>query len=678
MIRNNNIKIFRDLSLVILFAALTINSFGKDDVPTAIKGILDLREYGEQFNVISLRGEWEFYWEEFVDPQDLKAGTKTPDLFPVIPSYWTQYKDDIPAVRGDGYGTYRLRVLFPPGFRDTLAMHVPIFDSSFELFLNSRSVGSNGKVSTTEEGYEAEYAPFDHHFYLTTDTIDIVIHVANFHHRQGGFWKNIALGEGETMDLKADRKKFALHTSTGTLLIFALFFFIISLLDRRDKIMLYFSLSVFGMFLRSMATVYFPITFFVEMPWHWLVRIEYIGTYIGFAFGLLYLNSLFPSKLLSRLTKINTVLFGVMILMVLIFKPGVFTYTIFIFEVAVVLFLSYYMIRSFIGVLKRKKVESIFFFSFILFLGAVINDILISLSSSAISYEYFTTIVFQLFILSQATLLISQSLSDYREKKKLSKELEYINKNLERIIEDRTRELNQKNERIASALQLKNKLFSIIAHDLKSPVASLAQYTDLLKQNSDRESDEEILNSMNHLAYSTVDLIDNLLYWGMSQRKGIQYNPDYHDLTTVLQNILNLFEQNIKNKNLQLSTNIPKDIMAYCDATLVKIILRNLISNAIKFSNEGGAISISFEKKDELVMICVEDEGVGMHPKQVKRLEKNRGIESTRGTMDEKGTGLGLPLVKELVEINKGTTGIQSKPGKGTAITFSLPGNHEI
>lgn len=661
-----------------LLSALSLNASAKEDVPLAVKGILDLREYMEEFSIISLRGEWEFYWEEFVDPLDFNTGMMTPDIFPVVPSYWTQYKDDIPSIKGDGYGTYRLRILFPEGFIDTLAMHIPIFDSSFELFLNSRSVGSNGIVSSKEADYEAEYAPLEYHFFANTDTLEIVIHVANYHHRQGGFWKNIVLGEGEVMDLKSDRKKFALHTSTGTLLIFSLFFFIISLIDRRERIMLYFSLSVFGMFLRSMATVYFPITFFVDMPWHWLVRIEYIGTYIGFGFGLLYLNSLFPSKLLSRLVKINTLLFGAMILMVLILKPGIFTYTIFIFEVIVVLFLSYYMIRSFIGVLKKKRVETIFFFSFILFLGAVINDILISLSSSAISYEYFTTIVFQLFILSQAILLISQWLKDYKEKITLSKELEYININLESIIAERTRELYQKNERIAAALQLKNKLFSIIAHDLKSPVASLAQFSDLLSKNKDSIPDEEILNSLNQLAYSTVDLIDNLLYWGMSQKKGIQYNPDYHDLASILQDIIKLFEQNIQTKGIHFSTSIPKDLMAWCDATLVKIIFRNLLSNAIKFSKKDGNVTVSFEKQDELISICVEDEGIGMHLEQIKRLKKNRGIESTRGTMDEKGTGLGLPLVMELIEINKGTVVIQSKPGKGTAITFTLPGNHEI
>ena len=164
----------------------------------------------------------------------------------------------------------------------------------------------------------------------------------------------------------------------------------------------------------------------------------------------------------------------------------------------------------------------------------------------------------------------------------------------------------------------------------------------------------------------------------ISLRGEWEYNPDYHDLVPVLQDILKLFTQNIKNKSIQISANIPKGIMAYCDANLVKIIFRNLISNAIKFSHEEGIVTISFEKKDEQIIIYVEDKGVGMHPEQIKRMEKNKGIESTRGTFYEKGTGLGLPLVKELVEINKGTLGIQSKPGKGTAITFSLPGNHEI
>ncbi len=253
-----------------------------------------------------------------------------------------------------------------------------------------------------------------------------------------------------------------------------------------------------------------------------------------------------------------------------------------------------------------------------------------------------------------------------------------INKNLEKIIDDRTHELNQKNQRLDSALQLKNKLFSIIAHDLKSPVAGLAQYSELLLQDKETRLDDEIILSMNDLAYSTVDLIDNLLYWGMSQRKAIQFNPEEKNLMDIYEEVHVLFEQNLKNKKLLLSHDIPEHLMAYCDITLVKMIIRNLISNAIKFSNEGGRISIVASDNNNLIEIIVEDEGTGMQKDQIDSLLKNKGMVSTRGTANEKGTGLGLALVVDLVEINKGTIDIQSKPGKGTKILFTLPGNHEI
>lgn len=126
----------------------------------------------------------------------------------------------------------------------------------------------------------------------------------------------------------------------------------------------------------------------------------------------------------------------------------------------------------------------------------------------------------------------------------------------------------------------------------------------------------------------------------MSQRKRIQYAPDYQEPDSILQDILKLLSKYIDNKKIQLSEDTPKDIMSYCDPTLVMIIFRNLITHAIKFSNAGGAVIIIIHKMEDEVSFCIEDKGIEVYPEQVKRLIRNKGIESTRGTSEEKGTGL--------------------------------------
>lgn len=270
------------------------------------------------------------------------------------------------------------------------------------------------------------------------------------------------------------------------------------------------------------------------------------------------------------------------------------------------------------------------------------------------------------------------------------KEIEYINRNLESLIEERTGELNtrnkeieQKNENIEArnaelkeALDFKNKIFSIIAHDLKSPVASLVQNSVLLDFDLEEDKRNQLFTSFRELSSAALNLIDNLLYWGRSQGDQVNFNPESIDIRPVIEEVFTLHKEMAGQKLITLEMNFEGETTAFADRELMEIIFRNLVSNAIKFTNVEGKVRISVTKDPEnehLIVISVNDNGVGIPENRLRDLLSNKEMNSTAGTLKEKGTGLGLRLCYELVKLNNGDLRIESAEGKGTTVKIILP-----
>ncbi len=621
---------------------------------------------------MSLAGEWEFYWKQLINPGELTELTK-PDTYAKVPSYWTSYKNDIENVEAFGYGTYRLRIIFPGGYRDSLCLKIPIFDTSFDLFLNGDLVASNGKTGISAETSKPGYYPIYYSFYNDKDTLDILVHVSNFSHRRGGFWMDMKIGTKELMIVKNERHKVLSYGLIGIFFGTFLLFMVFYILEKKNLSFLYFSLTTLGLLFRMMNTGLYPANYFFNQDWLWTVRLEYLGTFVTYIFGMFYLNQVFPSKKMAVLTKINACVFLAFSIVVLFFTPPVFSYAILILEVSGAMFLLYYVLIGFLGMLKKKLMETAFFFSVLVLLLALINDSLVAQSKSPLNFEYLLPMIFVLFIIIQALLVITLWVKNYKEKTAMHAELEYINRNLENIISKRTEDLNISNEELKSTLAFKTRIFSIIAHDLKSPVASLAQHSDLLVNAFPEGEHSELMADLKKLAYSSIDLIENLLYWGRTQEKKIQYHPLEINVYDEFTDQVEIFDLSLRNKNIEMVTDAERSLTAFCDTTLLRITLRNLISNAIKFSPANSKIYLTAEQTTEHVQIEIRDMGIGMDEDKISRI-LNDEVDSTFGTSGEKGTGLGLIVVKDLIRINKGTILIESKPGSGTSVRFSLPG----
>ncbi len=221
----------------------------------------------------------------------------------------------------------------------------------------------------------------------------------------------------------------------------------------------------------------------------------------------------------------------------------------------------------------------------------------------------------------------------------------------------------------------KDKFFSIIAHDLRTPFVSMMNLSNMMFDNIENMTKDEIVEMHHYMHGSTqnvMNLLDNLLKWSQSQSKRLNIEPKRFNLLTTIDENVNLIMNKAKEKHITL-TSQSENIFAYADENMISTVLRNLLSNAMKFTNEGGKVVIETQQTEGEVVIKISDNGVGISEKNQKNLFRFDQQYSTKGTADEKGTGLGLILCREFVEKNNGTISIESEIGKGTTFTVTLP-----
>jgi PAS domain S-box-containing protein len=248
-----------------------------------------------------------------------------------------------------------------------------------------------------------------------------------------------------------------------------------------------------------------------------------------------------------------------------------------------------------------------------------------------------------------------------------------------RDISDRKRaeeNLKESENRLRELNATKDKFFSIIAHDLKSPFTSIIGLSELLAEqvsNNDYNGIGEYANMIQASSWHAMDLLTNLMEWSRSQTGRMEFKPVNIDLVELIEEASALLQESANQKNIIISKYLPARLLWSADRSMINTILRNLISNAIKYTNPDGKIDISAIQGDKELTISVSDDGVGITDDNLKKLFLIEVCSSSRGTRDEEGTGLGLILCKEFVLKHHGKIWAESVPGEGSRFTFTIP-----
>ncbi len=232
------------------------------------------------------------------------------------------------------------------------------------------------------------------------------------------------------------------------------------------------------------------------------------------------------------------------------------------------------------------------------------------------------------------------------------------------------------NAELKEAIQTKDKFFSIIAHDLRSPFSSIIGLSDMLRNEVhqlDSHEIERLAGLLSKSAGQTLQLLDNLLNWARMQQGRMEYRPDHVLFRNIVEDAIWALDESAKQKSITIHNKVPPKSIIHADENMITGVVRNLISNAIKFTHPGGKVEIRIAFRKDEVNIAIADSGVGMTADQKDKVFYVGSNVSTKGTANEKGTGLGLILCREFIERHSGKIWVESAPGQGTTMHFSLP-----
>ncbi|NJM25409.1 MAG: hypothetical protein HC859_07900 [Bacteroidia bacterium] len=283
---------------------------------------------------------------------------------------------------------------------------------------------------------------------------------------------------------------------------------------------------------------------------------------------------------------------------------------------------------------------------------------------------FWTTWWFVLIVVAVVTFLIVAGIQIYLHKNQLDK------LRLEELLKERTSEIEKSREELQLLNQKKDLIFSILSHDLRSPLTTLKGFLGILIGDGGQLSKEDIQRhavTIRNSVTNSLDLIDNTLFWSLSQMGNITYTPTTVRLEPILEKIRGLYQLTADKKQIRLSFQYEENLRVNADENMLYVIVRNLVSNALKFTRESKTVTVLAFTKDESVCIQVVDQGVGMSTDQINRLLTMDQPVVKKGTSNEKGTGLGLLLCKQFVAMNKGMLTIYSHEQEGTTVSVTIP-----
>jgi signal transduction histidine kinase/ligand-binding sensor domain-containing protein len=287
-----------------------------------------------------------------------------------------------------------------------------------------------------------------------------------------------------------------------------------------------------------------------------------------------------------------------------------------------------------------------------------------------ISKPYWQTAWFISLILLSVGMLVYASVRIYIAKSNIDKQ------RLEKLLQERTREIERSRAELSNLNQKKDLIFSILSHDLRGPLTTLKGFLSLIIDNTDALPKEDIKlhanNIRNALNYS-IDLLDNTLYWSLTQTGNIQYSPDDFCLNALVTKVFNMYKLIADQKNISLKLHLEENLRVHADENMIFVVLRNLVSNAIKFTKPGREVTITVRRQGENAIVSFIDEGVGMNTYYLEKLLSDDMPQIKTGTANEKGTGLGIVLCKNFIRQNKGEFMLNSVEKAGTEASFTLP-----
>ncbi len=414
--------------------------------PTINKGVLDLREWTAFDHTMHLAGDWAFYWEEFVSPDRMSLENSDPDGYMSVPRPWNGFEIHGEQISGYGYGTYYLRILTPQG-HERLMVHIPALSTSYDMYVNGQKVAKTGIAGETKTESKAEYYPQLVPLNSESDTLDIVFHISNFQHSQGGIWDHITLGTERVLENEKNQKIAISLIIAGTLIVLGLYHLAMFAIYEYTRSPFFLGILSIVLGIRSLITGEMPIySFTAAMPWEFLIRIEYLTVVCGIMAFAFYQYDLFREYFNKSFLRSFLVFCTGYALVILLTPAFIFSILLNYFLIFVMIMLIYTLYVNIIALARKHKQALGFMIAYIVLMIAFLNDTLYGME--VINTGYYSAFGVMAFIAIQVVVLSLRFTNAFRTIDNQVLELNSHREKLEDLVKERTKELESANAQL--------------------------------------------------------------------------------------------------------------------------------------------------------------------------------------------------------------------------------------
>ncbi|MDN5200402.1 sensor histidine kinase [Fulvivirgaceae bacterium BMA10] len=627
--------------------------------------------------IYQLNDNWEFYWGKLLDPEEIDH-TEINPYHVKLPDSWTTFSDlngnTFPA-HGDATFRYRLDL---KKRTTNLGLFIPKIWCANKTWVNGNLVGERGSLG--KENYKNLI--LEKLVLLEPSSkLDVVIQISNYSLFNSGIIEPIKIGDYNLLNQQKQTNGALNIFWIGCVFVIGLYHFLLYS-SRKDFLsLLYFGIICLLIIVKlSVFGNHFIYEFLKNgiLNFKWQSTLYYISTYMLAAVGLYYIKSLYPQETSLKITRIFGIIISLYCLFVLLTPVKLFSPTIFPFQAVILLcgaYIIYVLIRAF---LSKRREANIQLVGIVIMIIASINDALDEFGIDITNQHEMVPIAFAALLIFQIIVIGKRFTHTYAElQDEVTERTKQISMQKEKIAEQNMM-LKEKNETLAQLNSEKDNLMNVVAHDLKAPFNKIRGLLNIVQTLSEPNAEvQECLGMIEKVSDSGEKLIKNLLDINTIESDDQELEVKELNLGDILDQLSKAYQLQASNKEIKLASTIDDHeiLTLETNENYLLRIMDNLISNALKFSKNKTTVVLKAGKYTENeLFISIKDEGPGFTDEDKRLLFKKFQQLSAKPTGGESSTGLGLAIIKILVEKLNGKITLDSTPGEGSTFTLTLPG----